>query len=1114
MLIIRRCFRISVFVALLAATDMFAHAQTITGSLRGLVTDPSGAAIPQAQVTATNEATGVTSSTRTNSSGLYTIQSLPIGRYVLHIEANGFEEQRSSTFTLEIDQQATIDVQMKVQGVSAKVVVSFDAAPILNTSNASLGISVDQQAIESMPLSGRDMTATTVAIPGSIHTSGQMNDGPAINGNRPETNSFILDGMDIYNQIQGQGFGTGGQALSSNDGPEFNPNPDSLQEIRVITSNANAEFGNANGGIVVAVTKSGTNQFHGGAFSQVENYKFGGANTWANKHVASGTAPGALTPYTQTYFGGSVGGPILKDRLFFFADYQGYRYHQSGTSNFSVPTQAMRTGDFSAFPQQLTYANGTSIPGNKLTVTNPVLIYLANNPAAWPLPTRAPADGIAQNDYTGPDNTLSHTDQGDAKIDWKIDAKNTLSGRYTMMNNTNGTLNAPVEVEFPGSLSGESYTSFVVNYTRVFSANAVNEARIGFGRNIYPPNVPTDAAGLFGISGNSKAGIGLPQALYVGFSQQQFDNANVNNIGDSSISQQFALNTYSYGDMFSLQHGHHLFKIGGEFLRYQTNFFYGGNSGALGTDEYSGTFSGYSFADFALDYAYKITTDSNTASVTAPSLFGQRQWRQSYFVQDDWKVMPRLTLNLGVRYDYFQPLYEVHNEETNVSLVNGALSYAGENGASRALYNAHHNEFQPRVGFTYSATPKFVVRGGYGISTYFEGMGVGNRLTNNAPWQQAFVNTSTPRNPITVQASSVPTSGVNTTGTSYQAWDPNIQPSWSQTFSLTTEYQISNSSSFQIGYVGQTEQHLSEPIKVDQWPTSCAGATTCPAAFYAATLGSTANIRETATNGMMNYNALQAVYRIRSSHGLDFTANYTWSKAMTNGGQGWDGLYGTNGNYYQQDATNFSAEYGPSPIDSANNLSAVLVYDLPFGHGRTYGKSWNRGEEVLLGGWKLSGLVSAFTGNPLTIDSNATGQYGTLLHDTGSQRANHLGKLRIVHGSVTDWFGTDPSAIPCASNTDNGTCAYSAESSAAFGTASNGSERGPGFRNIDISAFKAFHFTESQSLEFRADGYNAFNFANYGNPDTTVTDANFGQISGTRNGNGQRIMQFGLNYHF
>jgi Carboxypeptidase regulatory-like domain/TonB dependent receptor len=1114
-------------MAVVAATVSLGRAQTVTGSVRGTITDPTGAVIANATVTVTNLNTGIKSITKTNVDGLYSVDFLPIGRYVVTVTSSGFAEETSSPFQLEIDQQATINVPMRVNTASTQVTVSFDVAPILNTESPTLGVTVSGNTIASMPLNGRDLTAATVAIPGSIHSGGQMNEEPGVNGNRQEDNSFLLDGFDIYNQMNGVGF-------NNTSGAAYLPNPDALEEIRVITSNANAEFSNANGGTVIAVMKSGTNSLHGSAFEQIENYNMN-ANTWDNKHTSG--VPAAVTPYTQSYFGGEVGGPILKDKLFYFLDYQGYRYHSSGgTASTSVIPAAWRRGDFSDLLTQagiqLHDANGNAFQDNQLPINNPVAQFLFAHPEAYPLPNAEPTDVSYgdQNNYQGPSSNFNTTNQGDAKIDWKIRDKDQLSGRFTTMGNENGTSFVAVPATFPFSNGTVGYTSVVLNEVHVFSNNATNELRVGFGRNSFGSGEPTDPSGLFGLTGNQKVGLTLPQATYMGFTQQKFSGSPTSSVGDGGTGQYFALNNFAYGDDFTWQHGRHLIKMGAQFIRYQQNFYYGGSAGALGTMTYSGNYSGdggyAAVADFVLGYVTELESDSNAAQTTAPGLFGQRSWRDGFFIQDDYKLRPNLTLNLGIRYDYTQPLYEVHNRETNINLQTGAFEYAGQNGNSRALYNATFDQVAPRVGFAYSISPRVVLRGGYGITTYFEGMGVGLRLTQNPPWQQVYtllgVAPSGGANgqplPVTTglpSASSGSYTGCNT----YSLWDPNIRPSLTQSYSLTTEYQLNDHSSVQVGYVGNDTHNLTIPVWANQWPASCAGAATCAAAPFADNpqLGATAAIKETATTAMSNYNALQAVYRWRSSHGLDFTANYTWSKAMTNGSQGFNGIFGTNGIYYQQNAFDLAAEYGPSPLDATHNISSVVVYELPFGQGRQFGANMNRAADLLLGGWKLSGLVSYFTGNPLTITS--PNNYGGQLHDVGSDRANHLNTLNISNRSINHWFGTGASATPCFSQPNGAitgnanTCAYSTESYSGFGTASNGSERGPGFQNVDLSLFKTFRIIESQSLQFRADAFNSFNLASYGNPDTGVADSGFGVINSSRLNN-PRTMQLTLSYHF
>lgn len=1092
------------------------YAQTITGSVRGTVTDPGGAVVPNVQVTATNIDTGITSSTSTNGEGLYSIRLLPVGHYTLTAQTQGFAKYRSNAFSLDIDQEATVDIKLGLESANASVQVEATVAPLLNQENPTLATVIDPATLSSVPMDGRNFMAATVAVPGSVHSSGSTTEQPSINGNRQEGNAMFLDGMDIYDNID-------------NTGAKYTPSPDAIEQVNVITSNPPAEYDNANGGIIVAVLKSGTNHFHGNAFFQLESHNMA-ANTWSNKNVASGT-PSNISPFTQSYFGGSVGGPIMKDKLFFFADYQGYRYHYAGTSSYSLVPQAFLKGDFSLLLQptllggvankQITQLydsqNGFKpFVNNQVPVKSPIAQFLAANSSFYPAPNRTPTDGIAQNDYQGPTTNFNRANQGDVKVDWKLRSTDSFNARYTRYNQQNGST-ALLDIEFPNAPSQNDYTSIVLNEVHQFSTAAVNDLRIGFGRAIAGGNTPTDSSGQFGLSGNQKVGIPIQQA-YPGFVNQS-GFTNISSIGAFSTPELYTENDFLYGDDFSLERGRHLIKIGAEFLRYQQNYTYGGNGGVMGNMTYNGAFTsnpnatvsspGYSFADFVLGYLDEQDIPGFS------SRFGQRQWRDGIYIQDEWKVRDNLTLNLGLRYDYFQPIYERHNKMANVSLVNGSISYAGVNGASRALYNPIYDEFLPRIGFAYTAMPRFVIRGGYAIVDYWEGMGANLRLTQNPPFNNEYItNAIVPTKtsggtPLSVTAGLPPST--STAGSTYQAWDPNNRSSQAQDYNLTTEYQLSNKSSFQVGYVGSYTTHMAIPVDATQYTHAPVPGQALPLRFP--TLGAV-TVKETRTGGMANYNAMQAQYRVRDANGLNFTANYTYGKGMSNGTQGYDGLYGTSGGYYQQDAFNLGAEYGPTPTSATHSLSGSLAYDLPFGRGRKYGTDMNRVADLLVGGWKVAGIASVWTGMPITMGTGGTNYSGAV--NSFSARPDHLRPLHVVHRTSHYWFGdlgpTD-SATPCAAGVDNGICAYRAQGTTAFGTAANGSERGPGFNNIDLSVYKSFDITENQRLDFRADAFNAFNFANYGNPSTNVSNVNsFGQITGTK-GN-QRIMQLALNYHF
>ncbi|MGO8718702.1 MAG: TonB-dependent receptor [Acidobacteriaceae bacterium] len=1088
-----------------------AVAQTITGAIRGTITDPSGAVVPKATVTATNVATGVATSTVTDSSGFYNFQFLPIGTYTLTATVPGFNTALVRPFALEIDQIASVNVKLQVGQASTRVNVSSELSPILNTENATLGLTLTSSTIASMPLNGRNFSTVTQFLPGSVspqptgfigsnatERDTSSSNVPSFNGNRQQTNNYLLDGADINE--------------SFSDDIGYNPAPDALEQMKVITSNADAEYGNVNGGEILLSTKNGTNHFHGSAYYFLENNNLD-ANTWANNFSGN-----KKSSYTQSMFGATIGGPILRNKLFFFGDYEGIRYHTGGQGTASVAPAAFRQGDFSELPQMYdTQNNFAPFVNNQVPIVNPVAIYLFAHPEAYPLPNRTPTDGIAQNNYRGYQKSFSVNNQGDFRIDYTAGPRDTLMSRYSMGDAYDGVSHSVLPVSFPAA---DDYPvhSFVVNWTHVFSDFVVNELRASFTRLAYGNGKIQDPSGLFGVTGNTKVGIPGPQT-YVGFSEQLMTTGTITHVGTTAGIYGKRDNSFIYADNLTWQHGNHISKFGVQFIRYQQNNFDPGNEGTLGIFEYSGQFTGnpslratgYSYADFVLDRAIYAGIGG------VRGYTGQRQWRDAAFAQDDWKLQPNLTINLGVRYEYDQPIYEVNNKEVNVNLTDpslgtAGLEYAGQNGNSRALYNPVYTNFMPRVGFAYQPKPRIVIRGGYGTTVTLEGTGSSLRLTENPPFEHSFVaqaitpSTTSGGTPLLVQNGFATAPGnISVSTTQYFAWAANLRPSYIQEFSLTSEYQINNHTSVQVGYVGETGQHLIVPIDGNQWHTPCVQ--NCTNAPFYNLVGQTGLVKVTASEGMSNYNALQAILRRRLQHGVEFTLNYTYAKSLTNN-PGFYGVPGVNGpSAYWQNAYNPAADYGPSGFDIRHNITATGLFELPVGHGKRFGNNLNNVVNEAIGGWKVAGTGTLYTGFPITISSPNNASVNAL-----TARANKYRNLKIVNRSVQHWFGTDTSAIPCT-GASNGQCAYGPELPSTFGTAGVGTERGPGYREIDLSLFKTFPITASgQSVDFRADFFNAFNIASYADPDRGVTDNTFGQITSTRSP--QRQIQFSARYHF
>ena len=1120
---------LSIVPLLLFVATLHGVAQTVTGAVRGTITDPSGAIVTGATVTVTNSATGVQTSATTNQSGEYSIRFLQIGQYKLTVRAQGFDTADYGPFSLEIDQTAKVDIPMRVGSASVSVEVSDQLQPILDTESATLGETFTENTIHNVPLNGLDFSQLAVYTPGAVSTgfnsyggnnsmerSTNAGNEVSVNGNRQQSNNYLLDGQEINENI--------------NNTLGYGPSPEALEQVRVIAANPNAEFGNVNGGTVIAAMKSGSNTWHGSVFGYLKDYKLD-ANSWGNDN---NVIPVPKNPYTTTQFGGTFGGPIFHDKLFFFIDYLGFRNHTAGQTTATVPTQAMRNGDLSnleAIGVQL-YDTTTIDPvtnqpkayaNNQIPINNPVAQYLFSNTAAYPLPNHAanPQDlsGI-YNNFIGPSGSFATNDQGDAKVDWHFRTRDVMAFRYSQGYAADGTTADPLPVQFP-SASNYPDHFFDANWVHTFSPAIVNSFTASYGRIRFNSGVTIDPSGIFGLNGNNLVGIPSKPQLVAGFSAQNFSTQSANgapsNFGANPTPEIFIDNIFGYSDNLTWQRGKHLFKFGGEFLRYQQNSFYPGNDGELGAFAYSGVYSSnpYSsgaqspFADFILERA----DDVQIGDVTGRT--GQRQWRDGIYGQDDWKIRPNLTINLGLRWEFDQPIYEVNNKQANLNLQTGQIEYAGVDGASRALYNAVYTQFQPRIGFAYQAMQRLVVRGGYGISSYLEGTGANLRLTQNPPFHTDFEQIGT--SPSKGAAGSGYSPGVSfqtsngfpTTSlpiTTFYAWPKNLKAAMTQEFSLTTEYQVAKNSTFQVGYVGIIGHHLTDPFWGNQDP-----APGVPGP-YDNVVGEGGVLKITQTESNSNYNALQAVFRQRLTNGFELTANYTYSKSLTDD----IGFYGVSnigsGQYYQQNAYDMKSEWGPAGMDTRHNVSVTGVYDLPFGHGRMFGANMNSIVNEVVGGWRLGGADVYYSGFPITVSSPAN--FSTTVHAfTGAARPNLIHPFNSAGKSINAYFGTAVQTDSCGPDQDNGSCIFQQQSDSAFGALRPGYLRGPSFQNIDMSVSKTFRVWHEQHLDFRADFFNAFNIADYSAPDSGMADgASFGQITGTINNN--RSTQLSLKYAF
>lgn len=1127
--------------AALALAATTAWAQTITGSIRGTVTDPSGAVIAGASVTATNVATGVNTTTRTNKDGDYNIQFLPIGNYTVTVTATGFAKDSVAAFALEIDQIAKVDAKLQVGNTDTTVNVSSDTSPLLQTQDATLGTTINSNTLSTLPMNALNFQFATLFVPGAVDVTLSSMGGadgnerdtdwygtPSFNGNRGQTNNYVLDGVEMNETM--------------NNLSAYSPAPDAISEMRVITGNANAEYGNVNGGEVLVITKGGSNHYHGSVYDYFQD-NYMSANSWANNFSSV-----KLQPYTQDQYGATIGGPILRDKLFFFGDYLGFRYHTGGVAKATVATARMRTGDFSEVyggeyggvqlwnnQNGAGYSNATMYTNNQISIVNPVAKYLFAHPEAYPMPNTTPVYADLDN-YTGVSKSQTHNDQGDLRVDFKATERDSIMGRYTYGSATDFYILYPLPAVFPAS-NTYPFQSAVANWVHTFSPAWTNEFRAGVARTIWLQGIPHDLTGDFGMAGNAKVGIPFPNQPFPGFSEMNFSTFE-SNVGTAAGVNEFHENNFYYGDDLTWQHGTHTTRFGVQILRYQQNSWYAGNAGAMGQFAYNGEYTGngntgspgYGFADFVLDESDGATV----GGVAGPN--GQRQYRNAWYVQDDWRIRPNLTLNLGLRYAYDQPIYEVNNKESSFDLATpdaglAGILLAGKNDNSRALYNPFHLEFMPRFGFAYQPNRRLVVRGGYGITDDLEGTGANLRMTQNAPFFHTFSFSPTPptatnngQGPMPVENGFNLSSSANTISTfNFNVWQKDLKPALIQQFNLAVQYVLTPTITAQVGYVGELGQHLIVPAQLDQYSNTatgyiadgdCSGAI-APAAPYCSIVGNDGNLFYTESNAYSNYNAMQAFIRRQTPNG-SYTINYTWSKAMTNNA----GFYGVAGvaesSSFFQNVYDPHGDYGPAGDDTRNSLNANGVYHLPFGRGRKFGSSWNRPTDEILGGWQVSGDAVLYSGFPLTM-----GSYEDYYVNSFAAHSIHFRPMKIAHRSIQNWFGTDPSAQPCVTidsggNTvDNGVCAYGIESENGFGNAQNGSERAPGFRQVDLAAFKMFTIRENQILELRGEAFNALNLASYAPPNALLESypsPSFGQI--TRTNSSQRVMQVSMHYRF
>lgn len=1075
-----------------------------TATIVGIVTDQSGAAVPGAQLTVVSTATGFSRSVESNADGQYVVPSIPTGAYTVTVIRAGF--QKLERFGIEVTAASKVEVNLELAvGSGTQSVSVTESAPLLQSQTASVSNLVGSQQIVGLPLVSRDFTNLVVLSPGvHVGASANLTEGGSpyamraganysVNGSIPQANSYLVDG--IYNRN-----------LWLNT-LVMVPIVDSIQEYRVMTSNYSAEFGESAGAVTAVETKSGTNTFHGNAWEFLRNDKLN-ANTFFNNRQGV-----VRPPFRRNEFGATFGGPIVHNKTFFFADYQGIRLAQPQTITTTIPTLALRqmaiTGDFSGLgtPIYNPFSTTTGIDGQTVRVAFPNNRIPTSllDPAAGrilrllPIPTSS----ASTNNFTFNPALTQQTDQFDVRADQIAGTSDRLFFRYGYDNSTQvvpGALPAPADAGIGPYLAtnGQGITTPLLNqsatlgYTKVLNPTTVSETHFGLIRwnaRITPLGSAFSSATALGIPGinvNDRSG-GLPGLTITGF-QVLGDN--------STYPENSQITTFQLDSSLSLIRGSHSIKLGGLFLRHRFNGF--SSFPTRGAYTFNGQFtrqvntsgSQTALADFALGVPDSV--NRNILNGT----FGMRRWTLAPYIQDSWRPTDRLTIELGFRWQVDAPPYDVHDHWSNLDIRTAKLLVAGVNGNGRRLRNFDLNTPAPRVGLTYALTSdrKTIVRSGFGIS-YINMDAGGAQLYKNPPYffNQVIATNINGVPPITLSAG-LPTpvqpeinNPAALSAGSFNVWDQSLRQSAILQWSFGVQRELRSDLMLDVAYVGSRgERILVNSLNLNQ-SVPGPGAQDVRRPYYTIN-PNLVNVSYRTNSGDSKYESLQVRLDKRFSKGLLFGVSYTWASYLSD-----VGLVNGGGNGDIQNHTCVACNWGPVPDDFTHVITVNHVYQLPLGPKRAYLKNGLLG--ALLGNWDINGIWSAHSGSRFTpvLGTNVSNSTGG-----GTQRPNRTadGNLAGEQRSVTRWFDTT---------------AFTAPAQYAFGNSGTGILFAPGYFNVDLGVVRAFRITERFGLNLRGEAFNAFNRANFNAPNATIGIAQAGAINGTQSA---RIIQLAIKLSF
>ncbi len=1140
-----------VLLALALCVPNALFGQAVYGSISGNVTDASGASVPQAKVTVTDAGKGITYTTNTNESGNYGQGHLIVGIYDVRIEVQGFNAYVQKNVHVEVDAVTTINARLTVGSVGETVNVTAET-PLLKSEKSDVSDTMTQKQIQEMPVFGRDLSRVYFAVPGVQATgttafSEQPQDvfRPTIGGQYWGGISFLLDGTDNRESVLGE--------------PVITPTLESLSELKITTTSYDAEFGQASQAVISQQTKSGTNTLHGSLFEYRRDQHGAARNPFSQAQPIVGSNGRFIPPTLWNQFGASIGGPIQKDKTFFFGDYQANRQRNGDSVLTRVPTAAERAGDLSdlatniynpcngsdcnIIPANRQQFPGNVIPGNLLSSQALNLLKLI------PLPNITGVTGAVPN-YTASGQGSLNSDVFNIRVDRYQTDKLHLFGRYSFMqygqqapgaygSTAGGPQFAAAGFAGTSSLRDQSL-SYGMDYT--IRPNWLADFRFGFFRYrvfVNPNGIgtsPAKDAGIPGLNVDDYYTSGMPHFGINGTGGFSFGYSLGINSCNCPLNEQE--NEFQWVGNTTRIFGNHSLKAGVDW-RFQQNLRVPSDTHRSGQLTFDPTTTqgpsggGLGLASFMLGQVQSFGRYVSNSTEAA-----ERQNRLFSYVQDTWKITPRLTVNYGLRWEIYFPQY-VNGKDNGgfQNLATGEVMITGENGVGmNGNVKTALTHFAPRVGISYELGQKTVVRAGYGRSYDVGVFGVsfGHNVTQNLPvlanqslnpsqpWLSVFtLATGAPAvlDPTTILASQP--KGPNGNPILPNGIAPNVLPLTSKNtmrlpvvdaWNLTLEHQFSSSTVVSIAYVGNKGYHVTPGgtnYNVNQ-PNIVGFGTlsTNQRRLYFPRYGWTQNIKYFSDDGSVKFNSLQVRAEKRFAGGLQFQGNFTWASA-----------FDFANDYF---LWNHDIDYGRENNVRRFVVNFNSVYELPFGRNRKFLKSASRPLDLLVGGWQLAGVGTWQSGYPFTPGYQNCGSD----EDTGPCRANLVGDASVSDPNQHQWYLTAPAgtsgqgclttatATPLLNANGCTRGPWSRPAAGTFGNVARNSFFGPHFFNTDVSFSKRFQITERVSGQFRAELFNAFNHVNLGQPNGTVDSTTAGQIFGIASLSQMRKWQLGLRLQF